>query len=165
MLRRREITQRLMRALGVVEADPGMDGGHGLLKRLEVVLPYAFFLEWAKEALDHPVLLWRVRHDELLAQLVLLAVRLNIFGGEQLDVVASQLGALLSPWIHQPVTRKAGLLERLLRFLRSASMAHAQADELSVVAVDHRCDPEPAVLLAVGARHIDRPSLVGRLSP
>jgi hypothetical protein len=33
------------------------------------------------------------------------------------------------------------------------------------VAVDHRCDPEPAVLLTVGARHIDRSSLVGCLSP
>ncbi len=54
-----------MRALGVVEGDPGLDGGLGLLKPLEVVLPYAFLLERAKEALDHAVLLWCVRRDEL----------------------------------------------------------------------------------------------------
>ena len=85
-----------MRALGVVEADPGLDGGLGLLKRLEVVLPYTFLLERAKEALDHPVLLWGVRRDELLAQTVLFAARLEMLGGEHLAVIASQLRAFFS---------------------------------------------------------------------
>jgi hypothetical protein len=55
--------------------------------------------------------------------------------------------------------------QRLRGCLRSASMAHAQADELSVVAIDRRFDLDPTILLAVGARHIARPPLVRRLSP
>jgi hypothetical protein len=153
VLRRREITQRLMRALGVVKADPGLDGGLGLFKRLEVVLPYALLLERAKEALAHPVLLWGVRRDELLAQTVLFAARLEMLGSEHLAVVASQLGALLSARIDQPVTRQAGLLQRLHGLLRSASMAHTQADDLSIVAVNHRCDPDSTILLPICAYH------------
>jgi energy-coupling factor transporter ATP-binding protein EcfA2 len=97
----------------------------------------------------------RVRCDELLAQPVLLGARLEMLGGEHLAVVASQLRALFSARINQPITRQAGLLQRLLRFLRSSSMAHAQADDLSVMAVNDRCDPQPSVLLRISARHID----------
>ncbi len=96
--------------LDVVEGDPGLDGGLGLLKRLEVVLPYTFLLERAKEALDHPVLLWGVRRDELLAQTVLFAARLEMFGSEHLAVVALQLRALLSAQIHLSITRQADRL-------------------------------------------------------
>ncbi len=155
VLHRGAVVERPHRALGVVEGHAGLDGGLGLLKHLKVGLPHALFLEQVKEAFNHPVLLRRVRRDELLAQPVLLGARLEMLGGEHLAVVTTQMGALFSARINQPIPRQAGLLQRLLRFLRSSSMAHAQADELSIVAVDHRYDSDPTILLRMGTRHID----------
>ena len=64
-----------MRALLVVPTDPPPHGAAGLDEAREAVLPDAFFLQAAEEALDHPVLPRRVRRDELLAQRVVLALR------------------------------------------------------------------------------------------
>ena len=64
-----------MRALVVVEVDPGGDGGLCLLEGLEVVEPDALLLECAEEPLDHPILLRAVGRREFLLEAVLLAPR------------------------------------------------------------------------------------------
>jgi hypothetical protein len=67
---RASIAQRLVRALLVVPADPRTQLASGVLEADEAVLSDAFLLQAAEEALDHPVLLGRVRCDELLHESV-----------------------------------------------------------------------------------------------
>ena len=57
-----------MRALVVVEANPVSNDSTGVLHALETVPVRALLFERADDALDHAVLLWTVRRDELLAQ-------------------------------------------------------------------------------------------------
>jgi hypothetical protein len=156
--------QVLEGALVVVKSDPVLNCGLGLLKRLEVVLLYALFLEGAEEALDHPVLLRRVGSDELLTQPVLLAARREMLGGEHFTVVAAQHRSCLSSWEHQPVTQQTRLLQGLLGILSPPSLAHMKSYDLAVVTVDHRRNPEPSLLCAISARHIDRPTLAWLLA-
>ncbi len=48
-----QVTELLLRALALVPFDPALDRGARFGEIAEVVLPYAFFLETAEEALDH----------------------------------------------------------------------------------------------------------------
>lgn len=62
------VPERLVRPLGVVPLDPPTDRSPRLREADEVALPDALLLQAAEEALDDPVLLRRVRRDELLAE-------------------------------------------------------------------------------------------------
>ncbi len=57
-----------MRALVVVPLHPVSNDLPRLLKRLERLLPDTLFFETAKEPLNQPILLGRIRRDELLLQ-------------------------------------------------------------------------------------------------
>ena len=62
--------QCLMRALGVVEADPVAYGARSVLDAVEALAVDALLLDGADDALDHSVLLGAMRSDELLLQAV-----------------------------------------------------------------------------------------------
>ena len=55
----------------VIPGHPVPNDTPRFLKRLELVLPDTLFLETAKEPFDDPILLRRVRRDELLRQAVI----------------------------------------------------------------------------------------------
>ena len=61
-------SQRLAGPAVVVKANPVTDDTAGVLQRLDAVVVSALLLERADDTLDHAVLLWAVRRDELLAQ-------------------------------------------------------------------------------------------------
>jgi hypothetical protein len=63
-------TQRLMRTPVVVKADLVRDYTAGVLQGLESVAVHALVLERSDHALDHAVLPWAVRGDELLLQAI-----------------------------------------------------------------------------------------------
>jgi hypothetical protein len=105
-----------------------------------------------------------VGSDELLTQPVLLAARCEMLGGEHLTVVAALHRARLSSWEHQPVTQQTCLLQGLLGILSPPSLAHMKSYDLAVVTVDHSRDPDPSILCAIRARHINRPTLAWLLA-
>lgn len=70
-----------MRSPIVVPPDPPPHGSAGVREVWKGVLPDALFLQAAEEALDHPVLLRRVRGNELLAQPVVLVAAQPPDGG------------------------------------------------------------------------------------
>src|SRR5262245_66614348 len=72
---RAPIAQRLVRALLVVPADPRAQLAPRVVEAGEVVLPDAFLLQTAEEALDDAVLLRRVGRDEFLGQPIVAARR------------------------------------------------------------------------------------------
>ncbi len=68
ILTRAQVAQRLMWPAVVVPADPLRDRPARVREAGELMLPDTLFFETAKEPFDDPVLLRRVRRDELLAQ-------------------------------------------------------------------------------------------------
>ena len=78
-----------MRPAGVVPLDPLCDSRLGLKEAAKIVLPSAFLLEAAKEPFDDPVLLGRVRFNELLTQAVIPAGCTESTTLENKPVVAS----------------------------------------------------------------------------
>ena len=55
---------------GVVKADPFSDDTRGVLLGFEAMTMHALLFQRSDNAFDHPVLLWAVRRDELLAKAV-----------------------------------------------------------------------------------------------
>jgi hypothetical protein len=55
-----------MRAPVVVKANPVTNDAAGMLQRLEPIPMYALLFQRADHPLDHAVMLWTVRSDEVL---------------------------------------------------------------------------------------------------
>jgi hypothetical protein len=81
----------------VVEADPVSDHAGRVLEAFKAVAVDTLFLEVTDDALDHAVLLWAARGDELLAQ----AIASDELGlgpaGKNQPVVASKQKRLRNP--------------------------------------------------------------------
>lgn len=58
--------KRLVRAAVVVKGNPVTDDAHRVLDAFEAVAMHALLLQRPDEALDHAVLPWAVRGEELL---------------------------------------------------------------------------------------------------
>lgn len=86
-----EVLQGLVRPMSVVPVDPAGHGLTGLGEVGEVVLPYAFLLETAEEALDQAALLGCVRGDELLLKPVVSA------GGTETATLKDEDGVAAKP--------------------------------------------------------------------
>src|SRR6266581_4999483 len=156
---RAPIAQRLVRALLVVPADPRTQLAPGVFEADEVVLPDAFLLQAAEEALDDSILLGRIRCDELLHKPVVSTRRAKastlidqaVVGADDRRSAARAQGA-------EPF--QTGLLERPLGLLRPPAPGELVADELPVVAIDHRGERGPAVAATVHVGQVRRPPLV-----
>lgn len=70
VLDRTPIPERLMRPPVVLPLDPVANRPSRLIKRLEGVLPGTLFFQAPKAPFDQPILLRRVRRDELLRQTI-----------------------------------------------------------------------------------------------
>ena len=121
------------------------------------MLPHALFLEAAAEAFDHPVLFRRLRRDELLAQPVVLAR-----GAEaptQEDALSLRSTGV-SPAGRSVPKRSMHAASSALGFLGAAPAGELVADELAIVAVNHRREMRPAVAPAIDVGDVHRPALV-----
>src|SRR5689334_22260913 len=156
-----------MRAPLIVPADPPPHGATGLDEAGEALLPDALFLQTAEEALDHPVLLRRVRRDELLAQPVVATRGPKPPALEDQAVVAADYGCgAIGPQRAEAIN--AGFLERAFGLLRATPSSRLVAHDLPIVAVDDRGEVSPAVHAAVDVRHVHGPAFVapgGTASP
>src|SRR4029434_11189449 len=114
----------------------------GVLEADEAVLPDALLLQASEEALDDPVLLGRVRCDELLHESVVSTRRAKastlidqaVVGADDRCSSARAQGA-------EPF--QTGLLDTPLGLLRPPAQCELVADELPVVAIDHRGEMGP----------------------
>ena len=59
-----------MGPLGVVEADPFTDDARGVLLGFKTMTMHGLLFQCSDNAFDHPVLLWAMWRDELLAKTV-----------------------------------------------------------------------------------------------
>src|SRR5689334_16930103 len=117
-----------MRTPLVVPSDPSSHGAPRLDEAREAVLPDALFLQAPEEALDHPVLLWRVGRDKLLAQAIVLARGAKAPTLEDEPVVAAE-HRRLAVRSQRPEAIDARGLERPLRLLGPAAAREFVADE------------------------------------
>src|SRR5215831_2277468 len=156
---RAPIAQRLVRARLVVPADPLPQFPPGVVKTDEVMLPDAFLLEAAEEALDDSVLLRRVWGNELLGQSVV------VTGRPEPPALIDQPVIGPDDWrgprrAQRPESFQTRGLERSLRLLGPPSQGKLVTDELAVVTIDHRGELGPAVLPAVHVGHVGGPAFV-----
>lgn len=79
-----------MRAAIVVETDPVGNDARGVLNALEAMAMNALLLERSDDPLDHAVLLWAVRGDELLLQAIAADQGREVPTGEDQAVVRPQ---------------------------------------------------------------------------
>src|SRR5262245_11945097 len=120
----------------------------GRLEADEAVLPDAFLLQAAEEALDDPVLLGRVRRDELLHEPVVSTRRPKVSTLiDQTVVGADDGGSSAGAQGAEPF--QTGLLERPLGLLGPPAQGELVADELPVVAINHPGEMGPAVAATV----------------
>src|SRR5262249_27889949 len=113
----------------------------------------------AEEPLDDPVLLRRVGSDELLGEPIVPARRPK--PPALIDQAIVGADDRRGPRRAQRAeSSQTGPLERPLGLLGPASSGELMADELAVVAVDHRSEVGPAVWPAVDVSDVGRPALV-----
>ena len=148
-----------MRPVLVVEADSACDRRAGLREGTERVLPAALLFEASEEAIDQAVLLGGVRRDELLREEVVAT------GGTETAALEDQavVGAnhrRLARRSQRSEAPQAGLLQRTLGFLGTATQGELVADDLPVVAVDDRGQVRPTVGATRNVGHVHGPALV-----
>src|SRR5262245_13417832 len=144
-----------MGPLGVVLLEPRRNHDEGLVAAGKPVMPEALLFQRPEEALDHPVLLWRVRRDVLLVE----------------PVAAHDAHKDLAPNTSPLSDRRlSGAWPYSIRRSRSASSSVAAAiratpdrdsRQPTIVrsqAVDDRRQMKPAVLPKEDVRGVDRPA-------
>ena len=120
---------------GVVELDPVANDPRGVLLGLEAVTVNALLLEGTDDPLNHPVLLWAVRRDELLTKPLTAHHPREVAGGEDQSVVRSQ-----QKWHRHPSQRPEACDQRLLqgrrRGRRFATPGEVPAEQFTGETVD-----------------------------
>ena len=94
----------------VVELDPVANDPRGVLLGLEAVTVNALLLEGTDDPLNPPVLLWAVRHDELLTKPITAHHPREVTGREDPSVVRSQ-----QKWHRHPFQHPEACDQRLLQ--------------------------------------------------
>src|SRR5215469_16175015 len=124
-----------MGTLAIIPFNPLGNGGTGLGKAGEVVLPDTLLLQAAKEAFDDAVLFRGIRSNKLLAQAVITA------GGAKAPALKNQPVITSHHWgrtVRPQCTeaRQAGFLERALGFLGAAAQGELETGDLAVMTID-----------------------------
>jgi len=153
------VVQGLVRSVLVVEVDPPTDGAPCVVEAAKVVLPRALFFEAFEEALDQAILLGGVGSDELLGQPVVST------GGPEASALENQpvVGADHGRFPRRPQGPEApqtGFLQGALRFFGPTAQRELVADDLAIVAVDHRRQVCPTVSPTRDVGDVHRPTLV-----
>jgi len=146
-----------MRPLGVVPGDPAPDDLSGMLVAGEDVLPDALLLEAPEEPFDHPVLLRRVRGDELLRQAVGPARRPEAPTLEDEPVVAPQRRRRASG-ADGAEAGQAGFFEGPLRFLGAPPQGELVPHNRPIMAIHDGREMCPAIGPTRDMGHVHRPA-------
>src|SRR5678816_2509232 len=126
-----------MRPAVIVKTNPVANDAAGVLQGLEAMPMYALLLQRPNDTFHHPVLLRRVRRNELLAQAIATNQRGVTATGEDQAVVAAE-----QKWCRHPaqcaVSGNERLLQRRLRRLRLAGTRQLPSQQLPGVAIEHQ---------------------------
>src|SRR5512146_1145225 len=152
-----------MRPLLVVPLEPVANDPPRLLKCLERVLPDTLFFQTPKEPLDDPILLRRVRCNELLLQPIIPARLPKASTLEDQAVVAAEDRSPHGAQRAKP--RETRRFHRPFGLLRPAAQRQLIADDLPNMTIDHGREMRPAVLATGNMRHIHRPPFVAPTRP
>lgn len=144
ILARTEVAEGLVRPAVIVPADPVGYGASRLREAGKLMLPDTLFLETAKEPFDEPVLLRRVRRDELLGQPIVPTGLPELPTLKDQAIVTAQDRRREGP--HGPEASEAGGVGGACCLLRLSPQGKLVADQLPIMAIDHRGQMAPAVL-------------------
>ena len=145
---------------GVVEADPLSDDARGVLLGLEAMTVYALLLQGPGDALDHAVLLWAMRRDELLPETITAHEARIGPRGEHQPVIGPQQERRRDA-SERPEPRDQRLLERRHRRRRPAASRELPAEQFARVTVDDQRHGLPAITARPDAAEVRRPPCVG----
>jgi len=144
----------------VVEADPFSDDARGVFLSIEAVTMHTLLFQSPDNALDHAVLLWAVRGDELLSKPITAHETRVGPRGEDEAVIRPQQERR-SNAAECPEPRDQRLLERRHRRRCSTDSRELPAKQLSRVTVDDEGQGSPAITTRPDAAEIRRPALIG----
>src|SRR5438105_12295680 len=148
-----------MRPAVIVPVDPVPNDPPRLLERLKLVLPDTLFFETPKEPFDDPVLLRRVRGDELLRQPIVSAGLAESPTLKDQPIVAAH-GRRQAYRPQRPKACQARGFDGALSFLRPSAPCNLIANQFTIVAINHRGQMRPAVPTTGNVRHIHGPAFV-----